>query len=90
MMGFVFNIIFTTAPSDKLTLQLILGAPFVPAVVLLVALCFCPESPRYYMRRRSPKYNPATAYKLLLRLRSTEVFIFPSWGIVPLSLDLAD
>ena len=77
MMGFVFNIIFMTAPSDKLTLQLILGAPFVPAVVLLIALWFCPESPRYYMRRASRKYDPAKAYRLLLRLRSTEVFIFP-------------
>ncbi len=78
MMGFVFNIIFTTASSDTLTVQLILGAPFVPAVVLLVALWFCPESPRYYMRRRSQNYDPAKAYGLLLRLRSTEVFMFLS------------
>lgn len=73
MMGFVFNLLFTVAPSDDTTLGLILGAPFVPALILLAALYFCPESPRYYMRRRGPNYNPVKAHALLLQLRNTEV-----------------
>ncbi len=73
MMGFVVNLIFTRAQDPKLTSQLILGAPFVPALILLVGLWFCPESPRYYMRRQSRNYNPAKAYAILLRLRNTEV-----------------
>ena len=46
-MGFAFNLIFFTAQNEYLTLGLILGAPAVPALMLLVSLWFCPESPRY-------------------------------------------
>lgn len=46
-MGFAFNLIFFTAQNEDLTLGLILGAPAVPALMLLVSLWFCPESPRY-------------------------------------------
>jgi hypothetical protein len=73
MIGFAFNLIFATASSADTTIGLILGAPFVPALMLLVGLWFCPESPRYYMRPRSPNYNPAKAFEILLRLRNTEV-----------------
>lgn len=73
MIGFVFNLIFTSAKSDSTTVRLILGAPMVPSLMLLVGLYFCPESPRYYMRPRSLNYNPAKAYKILRRLRKTEV-----------------
>ena len=72
-MGFVFNLIFTAAATEDITLGLILGAPSVPALILLIALVFCPESPRYYMRPSSPNYNPSKAYSILLRLRNTEV-----------------
>jgi hypothetical protein len=73
MMGFVFNLIFAQAENDERTLSLILGAPFVPALFLLVGLYFCPESPRYYMRRRSSSFNPPKAYEILRQLRNTEV-----------------
>ena len=46
-MGFAFNLIFLTAQDEDLTLGLILGAPAVPALLLLASLWFCPESPRY-------------------------------------------
>ncbi|KAI1441126.1 hypothetical protein F5Y02DRAFT_431428 [Annulohypoxylon stygium] len=73
MMGFVFNLIFYTVDDNKLTVQLILGSPCVPAVFLLIGLCFCPESPRYYMRRRTSSYNPQKAYEILLKLRKTKL-----------------
>ena len=47
--------------AERKALQLILGAPMVPAVLLLIALSWCMESPRYYMRRNTPNYNPRHA-----------------------------
>lgn len=71
--GFAFNLIFYTAPDRHTTLHLILGAPFVPSIFLLVSLYFCPESPRYYMRRRSAHFDPKRAYGIILTLRREEV-----------------
>lgn len=43
-----------------------LGAPFIPAVPLLILIYMCPESPRWYMKKdRYPK-----AWKSLLMLRN--------------------
>ncbi|KAI8628443.1 major facilitator superfamily domain-containing protein [Xylariaceae sp. FL1651] len=67
--GFAFNLIFLTAPSDETTLRLILAAPFVPSIALLVSLYFCPESPRYYLRQRTANFNPSKAYAILVKLR---------------------
>jgi hypothetical protein len=74
MVGFALNFIFFAAQEDAaMKGRLMLGAPFVPALMLLVGLYFCPESPRYYMRLGSPSYNPTKAYEILKRLRKTEV-----------------
>lgn len=73
MLGFAFNLLFTTAPSDRVTLGLIQGAPLVPALMLfLMAVFFCPESPRYHLQK-GPNYNPEKAYRVLLQLRNTEL-----------------
>ncbi|KAI5918159.1 hypothetical protein F4810DRAFT_693549 [Camillea tinctor] len=75
MIGLAFNLIFYAAyPSDDSTaVKLILGAPFVPSVFLLIGLYFCPESPRYYMRRKSLNFNPLKGYEVLLKLRKIEL-----------------
>ncbi|KAI1374386.1 hypothetical protein F4677DRAFT_447380 [Hypoxylon crocopeplum] len=73
MMGFAFNLAFYKASSNKLSLQLILGAPFVPSIFLMIGLWFCPESPRYYMRQKTSSYSPQKAYDVLRRLRKTEL-----------------
>ncbi|KAI0378902.1 hypothetical protein F5Y04DRAFT_136548 [Hypomontagnella monticulosa] len=74
MIGFAFNLIFYNTGGDKLlTLRLTLGAPFVPSIFLMIGLYFCPESPRYYMRRKTSSYNPQKAYEVLLRLRKTKL-----------------
>ncbi|KAJ5924072.1 hypothetical protein N7466_008259 [Penicillium verhagenii] len=43
------------------------GSAFIPAVPLLVGVYFCPESPRWYIKRGSA----GKAYQSLLRLRNT-------------------
>jgi hypothetical protein len=48
MVGFALNFIFSVAKSNHTQYQLILGAPLVPSAILLVViLWFCDESPRY-------------------------------------------
>ncbi|KAJ6088726.1 hypothetical protein N7486_009987 [Penicillium sp. IBT 16267x] len=43
------------------------GSAFIPAIPLLVGVYFCPESPRWYIKRGSA----GKAYQSLLRLRNT-------------------
>jgi len=47
--------------------RLQLGSAFIPAIPLVIGIYFCPESPRWYLKKKKP-YN---AYKSLLRLRNT-------------------
>ncbi|KAI1099970.1 hypothetical protein F4804DRAFT_349004 [Jackrogersella minutella] len=90
MIGFGFNLIFFTTHNDELIVKLILGAPFVPAVFLMVGLYFCPESPRYYMRRRSSSYNPQKAYEVLQKLRKTELQVIRDIYLVYKSVQLEE
>jgi hypothetical protein len=71
MTGFAFNLLFSLAPSDETTFSLIQGAPTVPALALLVAVWYCPESPRYLLRPPRPRIQEA--YSVFLKLRNTEV-----------------
>lgn len=75
MMGFILNIVFHAACGDNqdLALSLILAGPVVPSLMMLAGLWYCPESPRYYMRPRSPNYSPSKAFTILKKLRNTEV-----------------
>jgi hypothetical protein len=49
--------------------RLILGAPFIPAVPLLCLIYFCPESPRWLMK----KNRYAQAWKSLTVLRNNRI-----------------
>jgi len=51
----------------KIAWRLQLGSAFIPAVPLVCGIWFCPESPRWLMK----KGRHAKAYKSLLRLRNT-------------------
>lgn len=83
MVGFVFNLITTLAPNNNLTIALILGAPVIPAIVLIFALWRCPESPRYYLRREKPNY--IRALEELRTLRSNcEVSLLMSGLLIKL------
>ncbi|KAG9501504.1 hypothetical protein J7337_007193 [Fusarium musae] len=55
------------------TLQWIAAAPVVPSVLLFIAVCFCYESPRFYMRPGTPNYNLDRAFRNLLQVRPTRL-----------------
>ncbi|KAF2152420.1 hypothetical protein K461DRAFT_256293 [Myriangium duriaei CBS 260.36] len=53
----------------KIAWRLQFGSAFLPAVPLLLGVYFCPESPRWYVK----KGRFAEAYQSLLRLRNTPI-----------------
>jgi hypothetical protein len=66
------------APNDPIAytnLQWILGAPIIPSAALLIAVCFCYESPRFYMREDSPNFRPSQALAILIAIRPTKVSV---------------
>jgi hypothetical protein len=88
MIGFVVNFIIAAAtntldgkPNTEPNLhggryhalQWIAAAPAVPSLLLLIAVCHCYESPRFYMRPDTPNYNLSRAFDILLQVRKTRV-----------------
>lgn len=63
--GTCANLVFVNSGTIAWRLQL--GSAFVPAVPLVLGIWFCPESPRWLMK----KHKHAKAYRSLLRLRNT-------------------
>ena len=66
-LGFCANL--AVKDTGKLSWRLQLGSAFIPAVPLWFGVYFCPESPRWYIKKG--KY--LNAYKSLKRLRNTEL-----------------
>ncbi|KAF4554468.1 Hexose transporter-like protein [Elsinoe fawcettii] len=62
-LGFCANLAVVNA--GRITWRLQIGSAFIPAVPLTIGIFFCPESPRWYMKKN--RYQ--NAYKSLLRLR---------------------
>ncbi|KAJ4379039.1 hypothetical protein N0V85_008908 [Neurospora sp. IMI 360204] len=64
-LGTAFNLaVFHT--SHNVNWRLMLGAPFIPAVPLVLFIYLCPESPRWYMKKnRYPE-----AWKSMIKLRN--------------------
>ncbi|KAK9237059.1 hypothetical protein V1525DRAFT_361597 [Lipomyces kononenkoae] len=65
LLGTCANLIFVNVGANTWRFQF--ASAFVPAVPLLIGIFFCPESPRWLMK----KGQVAKAYKSLLRLRNT-------------------
>ena len=66
-LGFCANL--AVKDTGAISWRLQLGSAFIPAVPLWIGVYFCPESPRWYIKKgRYPK-----AYKSLKRLRNTEL-----------------
>jgi MFS family permease len=63
--GTCANLVFVNTGDIAWRLQY--GSPFLPAVPLLLGIWFCPESPRWLLKKK----KVAKAYKSLLRLRNT-------------------
>lgn len=64
-LGFAANL--AVRDTGDIAWRLQFGSAFIPAVPLVIGVYFCPESPRWYMK----KGRYANAYKSLLRLRNT-------------------
>ncbi|KAK3346139.1 hypothetical protein B0T25DRAFT_269935 [Lasiosphaeria hispida] len=63
-LGTAFNLaVWNAGPNNW---RLMLGAPFIPAVPLLVLIYFCPESPRWYMK----KNRYLKAWNSMVKLRN--------------------
>jgi MFS family permease len=67
MLGTAFNLAVYNVPD--INWRLMLGAPFLPAVPLLLLIYFCPESPRWYMK----KGRYVDAWKSMIKLRHNEI-----------------
>lgn len=66
-LGFCANLAMYSV--GRIAWRLQLGSAFIPAVPLVIGIFFCPESPRWYMK----KGRYAEAYKSLLRLRNNPI-----------------
>ncbi|EEP82542.1 hypothetical protein UREG_07407 [Uncinocarpus reesii 1704] len=66
-LGFCANL--AVKDTGDISWRLQLGSAFIPAVPLLLGVYFCPESPRWYIK----KGKIAKAYQSLLRLRNHEI-----------------
>ncbi|KAK4971238.1 hypothetical protein LTR66_011451 [Elasticomyces elasticus] len=55
--------------AGRITWRLQVGSAFIPAVPLVIGIWFCPESPRWLLKKK--RY--AKAYKSLVRLRNSEL-----------------
>ncbi|KAG9237233.1 MFS sugar transporter-like protein [Amylocarpus encephaloides] len=66
-LGFCANLVVANVPHIAWRLQL--GSAFIPAVPLVIGVYFCPESPRWYMKKG--RYHKA--YQSLLRLRNNPI-----------------
>jgi len=65
LLGTCANLVFVDV--GKIAWRLQLASAFVPAVPLALGIWFCPESPRWLMKKK----RVAKAYKSLLKLRSS-------------------
>ncbi len=87
-LGFAMNLIFNTSGNDQLTFGLIVGSPLVPSLALFIlVIWFCDESPRFLMRKGTPKYNPSKAYRILLKVRHTELQALRDFYLIQKSID---
>jgi MFS family permease len=71
MLGFAANLVLSLA-GDATGWRLQLGAPMVPALALMIAIRWCPESPRWHMVNGEPE-DYRKAYEVFKKLRNTEL-----------------
>jgi MFS family permease len=65
LLGTCANLVFVH--SGRIAWRLQFGSAFIPAIPLLLGIYFCPESPRWLLKKR----RIAKAYQSLLRLRNS-------------------
>ena len=57
---------------DSIAWRLMLGSACIPAIPLLILVYIAPESPRWYMKKATPKHYQK-ALKAMIRLRNTQL-----------------
>ncbi|KFY14267.1 hypothetical protein V492_02729 [Pseudogymnoascus sp. VKM F-4246] len=67
LLGTCANLVFVG--TGKLVWRLQFGSAFVPVIPLLIGVYFCPESPRWLLKKR----QVSKAYRSLVRLRNSEL-----------------
>jgi sugar porter (SP) family MFS transporter len=84
MLGTAFNLAVYNVPD--INWRLMLGAPFIPAVPLLVGVFYCPESPRWYMKKK--RY--ADAWKSMTLLRHDPIQVARDIFYIGTQLDIEE
>ncbi|KAK4201686.1 hypothetical protein QBC40DRAFT_347615 [Triangularia verruculosa] len=84
MLGTAFNLAVWNA--GAINWRLMLGAPFIPAVPLLALIYFCPESPRWYMKKN--RYGKA--WDAMIRLRNHPIQVARDMFYIHSQLELED
>lgn len=82
MLGTCINLAVYHVPD--INWRLMLGAPFIPAVPLVIGIYFCPESPRWLMK----KNRYAEAWKSMLKLRHDEIQVARDIYYIGAQLDI--
>ncbi|KAH8599210.1 putative polyol transporter 5 [Bisporella sp. PMI_857] len=67
LLGTCANLVFVNSPGH-IAWRLQFGSAFIPAIPLLIGIYFCPESPRWLLK----KGRVADAYKSLAKLRNSK------------------
>ena len=68
LLGTCANLVFCKSPSN-IAWRLQFGSAFIPAIPLLIGIYFCPESPRWLLK----KGRVAKAFESLLKLRNSQL-----------------
>lgn len=85
--GIMFGTAFNLAVYNHVhNWRLMLGAPFIPAVPLLVLIYFCPESPRWLMK----KGRYAKAWDSFMRLRAHPIQVARDMYYISAQLEIED
>ncbi|RFU33303.1 hypothetical protein B7463_g3020, partial [Scytalidium lignicola] len=82
--GTCANLVFVH--TGRIAWRLQLGSAFVPAIPLLLGIWFCPESPRWLLKKK----KVAKAYSSLLKLRNTPIQAARDLYAIQAQLDYED
>ena len=84
MLGTAFNLAVFKVPN--INWRLMLGAPFLPAVPLLLMIYMCPESPRWYMK----KGRYVEAWNSMCQLRHDPIQVARDMYYISAQLEIED
>ncbi|KAH7183139.1 major facilitator superfamily domain-containing protein [Fusarium flagelliforme] len=84
-LGTAFNLGIFHLEGD-MNWRLMLGAPCIPAIILMLLIYFCPESPRWYMK----KNRYPDAWKAMLKLRHDPIQVARDMYYISCQLEIEE